>query len=48
MAIVLRPAGSPRDIFREEESRLDDFSVIYNVDLRPYHKDHSMVLASYP
>ena len=41
-------ARSPRDIFREEESRLDDFSVIYNVDLRPYHKDHSMVLASYP
>lgn len=41
-------ARSPGEIFREEESRLGDFSIIYNVDLRPYHKDHSMVLASYP
>lgn len=40
-------AKSPVDIFKSEISKLKDFDVLYNVDLRPYHKDHAMVLGRY-
>lgn len=36
---------SPAEIFRQEESQLVDFDIVDNVDLMPYHKDHSMILA---
>lgn len=39
-------ALNPRDIFRREEAKLDGFDVLRNVNLNPYHKDHSMILAS--
>ena len=38
-------AREPSDIFRQEESRLVGFSISDNIDLRPYHKDHSMIVA---
>lgn len=40
-------AKSPVDIFKSEVSKLKDFDVLYNVDLRPYHRDHAMVLGRY-
>lgn len=40
--------GNPGEIFRREESKLDGFEVIRNINLMPYHKDHAMILASYP
>ncbi|MXY60615.1 MAG: fibrillarin-like rRNA/tRNA 2'-O-methyltransferase [Cenarchaeum sp. SB0665_bin_23] len=40
-------AKNPGDIFRSEISKLQDFDVLHNVDLRPYHKDHAMVLGRY-
>lgn len=40
--------SNPGEIFRREESKLDGFEVIRNINLMPYHKDHAMILASYP
>ena len=38
---------SPEAIFKEEESKLRGFRILYNINLMPYHKDHSIILAVY-
>ena len=40
-------AKNPNEIFESEISKLKSFDVLHNVNLLPYHKDHSMVLATY-
>ena len=37
----------PTAIFRREEAKLSDFNLQSMVDLKPYHKDHCMILAKY-